>query len=205
MNDIEKRIQTRDYVSPGRARMAVNRSRLSAGLKKRLLERVTAWEDEQSPVVGGEPPAASPTPPPNGHAPPPAAGEGFSAAESDARTEPETVIVPKRPEPVATLNLNAWVRVRFTLAGLTKLHAARERVVIPGDIVSRQGEWSGTLWELMLILASDGKLGLGDQPVASNLIEVLDTRTTPESESFEPDFSVSVRVRKGAIVHGHAG
>jgi hypothetical protein len=50
VHDIEQKILARSYASPGRARAAIGRSKLSNPLSKRLLAMVEAWSSEPQPA-----------------------------------------------------------------------------------------------------------------------------------------------------------
>lgn len=175
---IEKKIRKRAYHSPSRARAAVSRSHLGKKDKERLGTLIDRWENEGTVdhVVAGLPaPAVEVVETVETVE---TVDAGPSATLGSGQTPAAHLSTPlelSRPA-VGRLSLNALVRVRLTLQGLSLLHAARDRVRVPDDILARQGVWEITLWELMSVFGS--ALSVGDAPIDNCLIEVLDPKVS---------------------------
>lgn len=167
--EIETRIRTRQYQSPARARSAVGRSHLSARDKRRLGELIDGWENEPSVdiVVGGLPAEKL-----EAELVDVATGELAMGFRGKPSRVPETRALASQP---FALRLDALVRVRLTTAGIAALHAARQRICVPEDIVARGGVWQGPLWELMTAL---GPAYSETEPLTmASVLEVLEART----------------------------
>lgn len=169
MIDIERKIRERAYQSPSRARAAVSRSGWGKKEQARLSALIDAWENEGviDHVVAGEPSAA----------------EAHVAEVVDVEAEPANGTSAKNGQlpgltlmPPLRLNLNALIRVRLTTAGVAALYAARDKVVVPADIVQSGGVWHTELWQFMAVFGPTMLMGAPDVPTVDNVIEVLDTR-----------------------------
>ncbi len=177
MTDVELKIKSRAYQSPGRARVAISRASLRPKEKNRLRDLVDLWENEGvvDHVVGGLPERNEPEEP-EAHRATPREPPLELLGESETFELPipnlDRISLMKRT--ALGINLNAVVRVRLTMLGLAQLHDARHRVSVPEDLVQRCGVWETTLWELMA--AFGPKFSLGDEPFVNGVIEVLDTR-----------------------------
>lgn len=193
MKDVELKIRNREYQSPSRARAALSRSHLGKKDKLRVASLIDLWENEGTVdhVVAGEPIEAL-----ESELVDVATGSRSSSrdrlrhAVSAYPTDVSTVAPveldsstggPSAPltslatrSPVFRINMNAAVRVRLTLLGMSLLHAARDRVVVPDDLLQRQGVWETTLWELASALGH--RLVVGEEPFEGCVLEVLDPR-----------------------------
>jgi hypothetical protein len=161
--DIEGQIASRSYQSPGRARAAISRSRLSPRKKERLLEAVNAWENEgasEPPVIGALPPASAEP-----------LGSEIVPRHQPAHL-PSPRLVEMLPEPM-TVNLNARVRAQLTPYGVSLLYQSRSKVAVPEDLLEKQGVWTTELWEFMAAFGPHLSLGLGEVPTVLNSIEIL--------------------------------
>jgi hypothetical protein len=163
--DFANKIAARAYASPGRARAAVARSPFKAPVKRKLMELIAGWERNQeladlAPVVAGELPEG---------------GKPDGAVEDAEVVTPPDTVDDRGDESLSLplrLNLNALVRVKLTLHGMSLLYQHYKQHA-PEKVLASGGVWETELWQLCAVIAG---AGMGDQPIEKNVVEVLDPR-----------------------------
>lgn len=183
MTDIETRIRERSYQTPGRARAAIKMGKIKGKARVELETLVDAWESEGTvdAVVGGVPVAddAEPKKPrANGRRHPQTSGSisepaPLEGSVQNGKLAPIRLLPSGRElaEPIA-VNLNARIRARLTPYGVALLYAARHKVAVPEDLMSKQGVWEIELWQFMLVMGEH--LAMGDAAVTEgSSIELL--------------------------------
>lgn len=157
MSNIESRIDERSYQSPGRARAAIANAGIKGSLRTRLLEKIDAWEAEESvdAVVGGVPQGS------------------FEPATRVLPTPAVRLLPPTAAlESPITVNLNARVRARLTPYGVSLLYAARDKVAVPDNLMENRGVWETSLWQFVSVMGEHLTLGDDAVTVDSN-VELL--------------------------------
>ncbi len=184
-DDIRTRIENRSYASPARALSAVKRSNLPPGEKRRLKGLAREWQTElDTPIVGGLPPAPSVV------SPSPTVDTAGPSTPLDGADDPAELVTPRGRRRV---NLNEFVRVRFTTEGIVALHACGRTVMRSEGVVRAGGLWEGPLWQLMLVIAKSE--GAGAEPIERSefeLLEAVDGRHHPEQLSHWADDEGSI-------------
>jgi hypothetical protein len=179
MNDIAAKIQDRAYQSPGRARAALTRSKLTPGKKRKLGEAIELWENEGSlepPVVGALPPASAAAVDPHFgrevHE-----GEVVDVDRPVNTNGPASSLRSEGPFtlPLA-LNLNCFIRARLTPFGVHVLYAARGKVPVPSDLLARGAVWETTLAHFMIAFGDHLEGPDNDVPVVGFEIELYRLR-----------------------------
>lgn len=182
MTDIAARIQDRSYQSPGRARAALSRSKLTPGKKRKLGEAIELWASEGSlepPVVGSLPPAGE-EPAGNGRQVHEAELVESNVVERSGHATSNGHASSLRSEGPFTLplslNLNCFIRARLTPFGVHILYAARGKVPVPDDLLARGAVWETTLAHFMIAFGEHLEGPGGDVPVVGFEIELCRLR-----------------------------
>lgn len=174
LHPIEQRILERAYSSPSTARAGVARSALKAREKARLRTLIEAWEGQSAPdVIGGAAPVEVPTL--NGHTRRKGKRKNGSNGASNgahANGAGREVILRHIPLPLV-LSLNARIRAKLTVYGVTRLHAARDRITVPEGFLDAGSVWETTLWEFIGVMGPEMMTGAMENPTRGGDIELL--------------------------------